>query len=174
MADPGLSGLVIREEIAGDAEALRGLLEPAFGGPAEAQLVDDLRADGDVLVSLIAEIDGVIAGHILFSPLPIASGGSTQRAAALAPLAVAPAWQGRGVGSRLTQDGIEACRRLGLDGIVVLGAPALYGRFGFTAAAAASIRSVYAGGPAFMALTLRPDLTLEGEARYAPAFAALG
>ncbi len=56
----------------------------------------------------------------------------------------------------------------------MLGAPAYYCRFGFTAEAAVSIRSVYAGSPAFMALALRPGLTLAGEARYATAFAALG
>ena len=168
------AGLIIRAEQPDDDDAVRRLLTAAFDGPAEARLVDDLRADGDALVSLVAEIDGAVVGHILFSPLPIRSAHRVSQAAALAPLAVAPAHQGKGVGSRLARDGIDACRRLGLDGVVVLGAPAYYGRFGFSAEAAKDVGAPYAGGPAFMALALRPDVTLAGEARYARAFAALG
>ena len=168
------AGLVIREEQPDDEDAVRRLLTTAFGGPGEAQLVDDLRADGDALVSLVAEIDGAVVGHILFSPLPIQSAHGVSQAAALAPLAAAPSHQGMGVGARLTRDGIDACRRLGLDGVVVLGAPAHYSRFGFSAEAAKDVAAPYAGGPAFMALTLRPNVTLAGEAQYARAFAALG
>jgi putative acetyltransferase len=76
--------------------------------------------------------------------------------AGLAPVAVSPAEQSRGVGAALCRAGIEAVRALGADAVVVLGHPAYYPRFGFSAEAAKPLASPYAGSPAFMALALKP------------------
>ncbi len=165
--------MIIRPERQADFAKIHRLVEAAFGGAAEADLVDGLRADGDVLASLVAELDGEVVGHLLFSSLPIAHEDGTIRGAALAPLCAAPARQGQGVGSALVRAGIEACIGLGLEAIVVLGQPGYYARFGFSAEAAREIRSPYSGGPAFMALSLKPGPGLRGEARYAPAFARM-
>jgi putative acetyltransferase len=159
--------LIIRAERDGDAAAIRKVTLAAFGRAAEADLVDGLRSDGDVAVSFVAETDGRITGHILFSKL--ASGGGLELAQ-LAPLAVDPAGQRRGVGSALVRAGIEACRELGLDGVVVLGHPDYYARFGFSAEAAEGLASPFSGLAAYMTLALKPGLRLAGEVRLPPAF----
>jgi putative acetyltransferase len=159
--------MIIRAERQGDLGAIRRVVEAAFGRPAEADLVDGLTREGDALVSLVAEIDGRIGGHVLFSRL------GSDRALALAqlaPLAVDPPLQRHGIGAALARAGLDACRELGLDGVVVLGHPDYYPRFGFGAQAATGLISPFAGNPAYMALALDPGVILAGEARLAPAF----
>ena len=143
----------VRAARAADFAAISTLVAAAFGRPEEATIVEAVRAEGAALVELVAEEAGAIVGHVLFSRM-----GSRPAAfvAALGPLAVAPARQRQGFGSALAGQGIEACRSLGAAAIVLLGHPAYYPRFGFSAEAAATIRSPYAGLPAFMALELRP------------------
>ena len=136
-----------------DSAASRRLLLSAFPTPAEADLVEQLRASGDMLVELVATTDDAVQGMIGFSRL-IAE-DRPFRLACLAPLAVAPAMQGKGLGGRLTLAGIGRCRQAGLDGIVVLGDPAYYGRHGFSAEAAAPLRCPWSG-PNLLALALRP------------------
>ncbi|HEY3147244.1 MAG TPA: N-acetyltransferase [Dongiaceae bacterium] len=166
----------IRVEQSGDVPHIRDIAAHAFGQRTEADLTDRLRADGDALISLVAVTDrGELVGHILFSRLKIDRGkGRITEAAALAPLAVRPEHQRQGIGSALIQAGITACSARGLAGIVVLGHPKLYRRFGFSAAAARSLRAPFSGD-AFMALELRPGalVGVPGTARYADAFAAL-
>ncbi|TAJ70959.1 MAG: N-acetyltransferase [Phenylobacterium sp.] len=144
---------MIRYARAADHPAIAEVVEAAFGQPDEARLVERLRAAGDVLFELVALDDGVVAGHVLFSRL---WADSQQLYAALAPLAVRPGLQRTGVGSALTRASLEQAREFGAHGVIVLGHPAYYPRFGFSAAAAAKVRSVYAGGPGFMALALEP------------------
>jgi putative acetyltransferase len=167
--------VVIRVEQPGDIPHIRDIVAHAFGQRAEADLVDQLRADGDALVSLVAVGEsGELVGHVLFSRLPIE--GARDRvteAAALAPLAVRPEHQRRGVGSALTRAGIKACTARGLAAIVVVGDPNFYRRFGFSATVARGLRSPYPGD-AFMALELKPGaLRAKGTVRYAAAFGAL-
>jgi len=165
----------IRVEQPGDVPHIRDIAAHAFGQRTEADLIDRLRSDGDVLVSLVAVTDrGELVGHILFSRLRIDRGrGRVAEAAALAPLAVRPEHQRQGIGSALIQAGITACSARGLGGIVVLGHPRLYGRFGFSAAAARDLRAPFSG-EAFMALELRPGALVgsPGVALYADAFNA--
>jgi putative acetyltransferase len=166
----------IRVEQLGDVPHIRDIAAHAFGQRTEADLIDRLRADGDALISLVAVTDGgELAGHILFSRLTIDRGkGRITEAAALAPLSVRPEYQKQGIGSALIQAGITACSARGLAGIVVLGNPRLYRRFGFSAAAARNLRAPFSGD-AFMALELRPGALLgtPGSVRYADAFDAL-
>jgi putative acetyltransferase len=164
----------IRPTVPGDIAAIRTVERVAFGGEDEARLVDRLREDGDVVVELVATaVHGLVVGHILFSHLPIWSeDGTVARAAALAPLAVLPQHQRAGIGSALVRLGLEACAEQGVAGVVVLGDPAFYGRFGFSSALAARLRAPYSGD-AFMALGLAAGALRGGEARYARAFASL-
>lgn len=144
---------MIRHARAADHAAIAEVVEAAFGQPDEARLVARLRADGDVLFELVALDEGRVTGHILFSRL---WADSQHLYAALAPLAVRPGLQRTGVGSALARASLEQAREFGAHGVIVLGHPAYYPRFGFSAAAAANVRSIYAGGPGFMALALEP------------------
>ena len=163
---------LIRDETPNDLDAIREVNRRAFGGEAEARLVDRLRDDGLVVASLVAIEGERIAGHILFSDLPIKTEYGVIPAAALAPVAVVPERQRAGIGSALVQRGLETCRERGRTAVVVLGHPTYYPRFGFSAGLARTIHSPYSGaGEAFMALELTPGaLASGGVARYPAAF----
>jgi putative acetyltransferase len=163
----------IREERPADYEGIRELNRLAFGGEAEGRLVDRLRADGVVIASLVAvDGDGVI-GHALLSDLPIETAGGVVRGAALAPVSVRPERQRQGIGSALIRHGLTLSRERGYAAVIVLGHPAYYGRFGFTAELARSLRAPYSG-PAFMALEIESGaLAGGGDVQYPAAFEAL-
>jgi putative acetyltransferase len=161
---------MIRNAAAADYAAIRAVLTHAFPTDEEANLVEQLRTDGDVLVELVEASDIAIQGHILYSRLAIERGGETIAAAALAPVAVLPAFQRGGIGGELIRAGNARCAELGLSAIVVLGHADYYPRFGFSAAKAESLEAPFSG-PSFMALELRPDaLRAGGRVRYAKAF----
>jgi putative acetyltransferase len=164
----------IRKEIPDDAAAIREVNRQAFGGEAEANLVDRLRSEGLVIVSLVAEKGGRIVGHILFSELPIETSEGVIRGAALAPMAVVPGRQRQGIGSALVEAGLKGCGEAGVAAVVVVGYPEYYPRFGFSAERAACLRSPYPGD-AFMVLDLRPGARerIVGTAKYPAAFAEL-
>jgi putative acetyltransferase len=159
--------MVIRDERPEDAPAVRALLEAAFGGPLEADLVARLRADGDVVLALVAEEAGRIVGHVLLSRMT-----APFRALALAPVAVLPARQRQGIGSRLIRAALERATEAGFDAVIVVGEPAYYRRFGFDPELAQDLASPYAG-PFLMALALQGELPARaGRVAHAPAFAA--
>lgn len=136
-----------------DHAAVAEVIQAAFGQVEEARLVERLRADGDVLFELVTDNDGQVDGHVLFSRL---WADSKDLYAALAPIAVRPGLQRAGLGSALMRTGLEQAREFGACGVIVLGDPGYYARFGFSAEAAAKVRSAYSGRPAFMALALEP------------------
>src|SRR5262249_24921323 len=103
--------LSIRPETSADHEAIRQVNRLAFGQDAEARLVDAVRDGGYVRVSLVAELGGRVVGHILFRDLPIITGAGTVPALALAPMAVLPEFQRRGIGSALVRSGLDECRQ---------------------------------------------------------------
>lgn len=145
----------IREAFDGDIDGIRDVNDAAFGGTDASQLVDRLAADGDVVLSLVAVEDDEIVGHILFSRLEITSldNDTHLRAASLAPMAVAPTHQRLGIGSELVRQGIEKCKELDLDALVVLGHADYYPRFGFSAQHAECLKSPFSG-PDFMVLPM--------------------
>jgi putative acetyltransferase len=147
--------VVIREAGLGDHAMIRAVTEAAFDESTgdEAGIIECVRAEGRVLVELVAEDDGLVVGHVLFSRM---RADPPRAVAGLGPVAVAPARQRTGIGEALCRTGIEACRAAGMEAIVVLGHPPYYPRFGFSAQAAAKLISPYAGSPAFMALELKP------------------
>ncbi len=157
-----MSGIVIREERASDRAAVRAVIEEAFGGPYEADMVEQLHDDGDVIAAFVAVADGRIVGHVLFSPLGVDGGPVALAAASLAPLAVAPDRPGQGIGSALVLRGLDACRTAAIDAVFVLGDPDYYRRFGFDSAAAGRFVSPFPQ-EAFMALALKPG-ALDGAA----------
>jgi putative acetyltransferase len=162
--------MIVRLETPADIAAIRIIEEIAFGRRDEARLVDDLRAEGNAVFSLVAEEAGIIAGHAMFSrmtaPFP---------ALALGPVAVLPEYRRTGIAGRLIREGIAHSEAAGWAGIFVLGDPAFYRRFGFKIGKASGFTSPYAG-PYLMALSLGgSELPADaGIIEYAPAFARLG
>lgn len=167
--------LEIRSEVVGDRLAIVEVHASAFSTDAEARLVDALRAGGKASVSLVAELEGTVIGHVLFSPISVAPCAGVARGAGLAPLAVFPEHRRQGVGGKLIQAGIEACLRAGFDFVVVLGEPAYYRRFGFRRALDRGLRNEYGADEEFMVLELRPGALsgVPGLVKYAPEFAAV-
>jgi putative acetyltransferase len=165
----------IRFERPADADEIRAVNASAFGTAAEADLVEVLRRVAFPLISLVAEQDDTIAGHILFSPVTLSSDPSL-RIAGLAPMAVRPARQRVGIGSMLVRAGLEECRSVGFLAVTVLGHPKFYPRFGFVPASRFGIASTYdVPDDVFMALELEPGTLREtrGVIHYHPAFAGV-
>ncbi len=161
---------MIRGAAPRDYPVIRAVLRHAFGQDDEANLVEQLRADGDVLVELVTATDIAVQGHILYSPLAIEHGGETLAAAALAPVSVLPAFQRSGIGGELIRAGNARCADLGLSAIIVLGHADYYPKFGFSAALAESLEAPFSG-PHFMTLELKLGVLQDGgRVRYAKAF----
>jgi len=161
---------MIRDVAGRDQDAIRAIVTHAFGRDDEADLVERLRSDGDVLFEFVAGPDDAPEGHILFSRLAIVRGAETLHAAALAPVSVLPARQSSGIGASLIRAGLTRCRALDLAAVAVLGHPAYYPRFGFDAAVAARLAAPFSG-PAFMAIELHPGVLIDGgRVRYAAGF----
>lgn len=132
----------IRPETEVDRAAIRVVNEAAFGSPAEADLVDALRAKAVELVSLVAARDGAIVGHILFSPVSLV-GHEGLKLMGLGPMAVRPLEQRNGIGSALVREGLLRCRQVGACAVVVVGHAQYYPRFGFAPATRYAIRCEY-------------------------------
>lgn len=145
---------MIRHARASDHPQIRAVLDAAFKRGHEGDIVDHLRADGDVMFELVEEDDaGTLAGHVLFSRL---WADSINLYAALGPLAVRPDVQQAGTGQRLTRAGLETAKEFGAHAVIVLGHPDYYPRFGFSAEATRLVACPYSGLPAFMALEIEP------------------
>jgi putative acetyltransferase len=164
----------IRAETVADLDAIRYINRLAFGQDDEARLVDALREGGCVRLSLVAEQSGQVVGHILFSDLPIITEAGTIPGLALAPMAVLPEFQRRGIGSELVRKGLGECRQRGHRIVVVLGHPHFYPRFGFSSELASALASPFGGGDSWMALELVPGALagVTGRVVYAPPFGA--
>lgn len=164
--------LSIRPETAADVASIHALTADAFvnaehSSHTEHFIVDALRERGELAVSLVAEQDGQVLGHVALSPVVIGDGSAGWFG--LGPISVAPQRQGQGIGSALMQAALDALRERGARGCVLLGEPGYYGRFGFRAEPGL----VLPGVPAeyFQALCLQPPMA-QGEVRYSPAFEA--
>lgn len=168
-----MAHVLVREERPSDREAVRRVNEEAFGQPAEADIVDALRSAGAAAVSLVAEMHGEVVGHILFSPVVVERSPPGSLALGLAPMAVLPAHQSRGVGTLLVREGLACCRRLRVSFVVVLGHPSYYPRFGFETASRYRLRCEFeAADEAFMVLEIEPGALLgaSGTVSYHEAF----
>jgi putative acetyltransferase len=170
--EPEIGVPFLRAEEPADASQVRALLEASFPGTGEALLVDRLRSDGDLVLSLAAEDAGVVVGYIAFSRLLVEGDVTPRRAVALAPLAVYPEYQRQGVATRLIQESHACLAFLGETLSVVLGEPAYYGRFGYSNKRVAGFESEYQS-PYLMALSFG-DAPFAGRLVYPAAFRLLG
>lgn len=165
--------VTIRPETAADYADVSRINELAFGSAGEAALVAALRTAVVPFVSLVAVEDTQIVGHIFFSPVSIEKPSTVHLAFGLAPMAVTPRYQRRGVGSLLVKEGLKECQRLGGDLVVVVGHHQYYPRFGFRPAGELGLRCEYeVPAEAFLVVELRPGaLTgVQGLVRYHEAF----
>lgn len=162
----------IRPETVADVDAVTHVHERAFGQDAEARLVKLLRDGGYARLSLVAELNAAVVGHVLFSELPIVTDRGVVAALALAPMAVLPDFQKQGIGSLLVRRGLELCRDHGHPIVIVLGHPEFYPRFGFSTNLTKNIESPYSGHEAFMAIELTPGALdgVRGRVEYPPPF----
>ena len=165
--------MLIRDETGADRAAVHALNSAAFPSAAEADLVDALRELAKPSIALVAEADDRIVGHILFTPVTL-SANTGLSIMGVAPMAVLPEFQRRGIGSALVAAGLSRCRDLGAGAVVVLGHPDYYPRFDFKPASDFDIDCEYDVPPGvFMLQELVPGY-LQGHAgtiRYHAAFA---
>jgi len=164
---------LIRPERSGDFEPVHALLLASFGREAQARLVDRLRASGKIALALVAEEKERILGHVVFSTIVADAEGDEVSALALAPLAVAPAFQRLGIGSALVSAGLERCRLERHSRVLVLGDPVYYARFGFVPAARYGLRCPFpVPDNSFMAIELDPGAFagVSGTVRYGHEF----
>lgn len=166
----------IRSQRSADAPSVRAVNLAAFETSTEADLVELLSAQASPLVSLVAEEAGAIVGHILFSPVTL-PGQPDLTIMGLAPMAVVPSCQRRGIGSALVRAGLRDCKQLDFDAIVVLGHAEYYPRFGFQPASRLGLGCEYdVPDDVFMALELKPGILSgkSGTIQYHPAFGSVG
>ncbi len=148
----------IREEELADTEAIWNINADAFETEEEANLVNELRDSGCTFISLVADVDSKIVGHILFTPVELTGISNKLKIIGLAPMAVLQQYQNKGIGSNLVKTGIELCKSKGYDAAVVLGHPEYYPKFGFVPSVTYGIKSEYeVPDEAFMILELAPD-----------------
>lgn len=166
---------MIRSETNDDHAAVRRVIIDAFESSAEADLVDALREQADPIVSLVAVDDDDVVGHIMFSPVTMPDRPEL-KLMGLAPMAVSTDKQRGGIGSQLVEAGLEECRKLNIDAVVVLGHPEYYPRFGFIPSVQFGFKSEYdVPDEIFMAMELNAGALdgAIGPAQYHLVFAGL-
>lgn len=171
-----MSEYLIRPEAPADRGLVDEIQTAAFGRADEAELVRRLRDAPIRKLSLVAERDETVVGHVFFSPIEIEGAEAAPPSAGLAPLAVSPDEQGRGAGSALVRAGLRECLEVGWQAVFLLGDPAYYSRFGFELAAPRGLR--YENeffDSAFQSIELVPGALsgATGWVRYHEAFASL-
>ena len=168
--------MLIRTEAPSGIHAIHRLNRLAFNGSTEAELIDQLRRSEADFLSLVAEDQGRVVGHILFTPVTVDHDGHRLTGMGLAPMAVAPDRQRQGIGSALIEHGLRLLRERGCPFVIVLGHPDYYPRFGFERASLHHLACQWEGVPdaAFMVRILDPEAMrgVSGVARYRDAFAA--
>lgn len=149
--------VTVHREASSDPESIRQVVCAAFSTSDEADLVESLRENGNLIVSLIAKDSAGIVGHIGFSPVSIVDGSPLSKkvvGAGLAPISVLPSHQKLGIGSQLVRAGLDACRDSKIDYVVVLGEPGYYKRFGFEKASELGLKNEYGADSEFRVIQL--------------------
>ena len=167
----------IRKEKTADAAGIRAVHDAAFGQPGEGRLVDLLRENGGLVLSLVAASADAILGQVSYSPVRVEGAGDPWEALGLGPIGVLPAHQGRGIGSRLVRDSLDLLRDLGHEVVVLVGEPAWYSRFGFRNAAPEGLRldfEVPQGAFQFLELSRGALRGRKGTVSYREEFAVVG
>lgn len=167
---------VVRQETPSDVSAITAIHEAAFERSAEARLVESLRVNGKVILSLVLESRSKVAGHILFTEVTIETAPEPSLALGLAPVSVLPEYQRQGFGSALIRPGLQKCKEMGHRLVVVLGDSKYYPRFGFRPASQFGLRCEYdVPDEVFMAIEWGKGTTqeYEGLVRYQDEFGSL-
>lgn len=164
--------LLLRSALVADYAAIMQVETSAFGRRDEAQLVERLRADSDIIFEFVAVAGPEVIGHAVLSRMQIERENDTTDALALAPIAVLPPWQRHGVGSGLIKTAVRLASAAGERAIIVLGHEAYYPKLGFSAEAAAGLEHPFEHKSAFMAMKLKAAdaATLCGRVKYPKAF----
>ena len=164
----------IREEKAEDYDAVREINDKAFGQVEEGRIVDKIREACEEIISLVAVEGEKVVGHIFFSPAEINNKGKTIKGMGLAPMAVHPDYQNKGIGSSLVKEGIKRVEETSCPFIIVLGHDKYYPRFGFETASMYGIKPQWDGVPdeAFMIMILDKEIMagVSGVATYRKEF----
>ena len=165
----------IRPETQSDQEAIREVNEQAFGRPLEANVVEKVRQSANFVpeLSLVAEYDGQIIGHILFSELTIEGEKQAWTVLALGPIAVRPEFQKQGVGGQMIRAGFGGAIVLGYGVVLLIGHPTYYPRFGFVPESQFGLKcAIPVPDDVFMAYLLRPNGLdgIQGTVVFPPAF----
>ncbi len=159
--------MTLRAERTADIDAIDALITAAFleaarSSGTEQHIVKALRVSGQLAVSLVAEVQGQLAGHVAASPVRISDG--TPGWFGIGPVSVLPQYQRRGIGTRLMQECLQYLRATGAAGCVLLGSPAYYHRFGFRPAPGLTLADVppeYFLALPFQARIPRGDVTYD-------------
>jgi putative acetyltransferase len=163
--------MIVRTEEPEDAAEVFAVNRACFPTDGEARLVDALRSSGQLSLSLVAEVDGEVVGHVAFSPVTVMAG---EAGVGLGPVAVVEEHRRKGYAARLIGSGLAECRAARFGWAVVLGDPAYYSRFGFRPAREFGLSDEFRGGDAFQAMELiAGELPVgAGLVRYAPQFSS--
>lgn len=171
-----MHGITIREEAGADHAAIAEVVAAAFGSPVEARLVEAIRTSASFIpaLALVAEDGSGVVGHVMISYVGLVDGEAERRIPSLSPLAVAPALQGRGIGSALVREVTARADARGEPLVVLEGSPAYYRRFGFEHSVAHGIHielPSWASAEAAQVLRLQAyDAAIRGRVVYPPAF----
>ena len=164
----------IRKEEQKDYDKIRIVNDQAFGQPDEGRIVDKLRESCKEIVSLVAVSDNEIVGHIFFSPVTIETQTGFVKGMGLAPMAVLPEFQNRGVGSMLVNEGVRIIENMSCPFVIVLGHETYYPRFGFERASKFGLKCQWDGMPddAFMVMIIDESAMkgISGIAKYRDEF----
>lgn len=166
--------MIIRNEKKSDIEAISEVTKAAFKDHPYSNQTDQfiiiaLRAAAALTISLVAEVNGRVVGHVAFSPVAIA--GSNHNWYGLGPVAVLPECQRQGIGKSLIQEGLSRLKALGANGCVLVGDPKYYERFGFKNLADLTLDGV--PQEYFLALPFDDD-KIQGALVFHQAFSATG
>lgn len=164
----------IRPEQKRDISRIRKVIGSAFNSISysnqkEHLLVDAIREAGALDLSLVAELDGEVVGHIAFSKVMI--NGKKSSWFGLAPVSVLPEYQNKGIGSKLISEGLKQIKKLGAEGCVLLGEPEFYNRFGFMQADQLTLEDV---PPEYFLVQTCTDEIPSGTVEYHPLFKEYG
>lgn len=167
--------IIVRQEMPTDYPSVYNINIAAFKGNEEAKLVDRLRSSNSFIpeLSRVAIVDGTIVGYILFTKINIVGKDCNEDSLALAPVAVRPDWQRRGIGSKLIREGLELATQMNYKSVVVLGHADYYPRFGFIPTNKWGIKPPFEiAAQLFMGLELQKNAfaNLEGTVIYSKEF----
>ena len=176
---PSQNRFVVRPEAAQDHDEIADVVTAAFGSPAEARLVEAIRASAEYIaeLALVATLDGTVVGHVMISRCTLRDGDVTESIVMLSPLAVDPTYHGQGVGGLLVTTVTALADARGEQIVVLEGNPRYYSRFGFEPAASHGIELPLPDwAPRDAAQVMRltnDDQTLRGTVVYPPSFDVL-